>query len=30
LSRHLFQNIRDEAHRRAVGHHRRRREKLPG
>ena len=30
LSRHLFQNIRDEAHRRAVRHHRRRREKLPG
>ena len=30
LPRHLFQNIRDEAHRRAVAHHRRRREKLPG
>ena len=30
LPRHLFQNIRDEAHRRAVTHHRRRREKLPG
>ena len=30
LSRHLFQNVRDEAHRRAVAHHRRRREKLPG
>jgi excinuclease ABC subunit C len=29
-ARHLFQNIRDEAHRRAVGHHRRRREKIPG
>jgi excinuclease ABC subunit C len=30
LSRHLFQNIRDEVHRRAVTHHRQRREKLPG
>jgi excinuclease ABC subunit C len=30
LSRHLFQNIRDEVHRRAVSHHRKRREKLPG
>jgi excinuclease ABC subunit C len=29
LPRHLFQNIRDEVHRRAVTHHRRRREKLP-
>jgi excinuclease ABC subunit C len=29
LPRHLFQNIRDEVHRRAVSHHRRRREKLP-
>jgi excinuclease ABC subunit C len=26
----LFQNIRDEVHRRAISHHRRRREKLPG
>ena len=30
MARHLLQNIRDEAHRRAVSHHRRRREKLPG
>jgi excinuclease ABC subunit C len=30
LPRHLFQNIRDEAHRRAIVHHRRRRDKLPG
>ena len=30
LSRHLFQNIRDEVHRRAVTHHRKRREKQPG
>ena len=30
LPRHIFQNIRDEAHRRAVAHHRRCREKLPG
>jgi len=30
LSRHLLQNIRDEVHRRAISHHRRRREKLPG
>jgi excinuclease ABC subunit C len=30
LPRHIFQNIRDEAHRRAVAHHRLRREKLPG
>ena len=29
LSRYLFQNIRDEVHRRAVTHHRRRREKIP-
>lgn len=28
-ARHLLQNIRDEAHRRAIAHHRRRREKLP-
>lgn len=28
--RHLLQNIRDEAHRRAVGHHRRRRQKISG
>jgi excinuclease ABC subunit C len=28
--RHLLQNIRDEAHRRAIGHHRRRRQKIPG
>lgn len=28
LSRHLFQNIRDEVHRRAVTHHRKRREKI--
>jgi len=27
-ARHLLQNIRDEAHRRAISHHRRRREKL--
>lgn len=27
-ARHLLQNIRDEAHRRAIAHHRRRREKL--
>jgi excinuclease ABC subunit C len=30
MPRHLLQNIRDEAHRRAVTHHRRRREKIPG
>jgi len=30
LPRHLLQNIRDEVHRRAIAHHRRRREKLPG
>jgi excinuclease ABC subunit C len=30
LPRHLLQNIRDEVHRRAITHHRRRREKLPG
>jgi excinuclease ABC subunit C len=30
LPRHLFQKIRDEVHRRAVTHHRKRREKLPG
>lgn len=30
MSRHLLQNIRDEVHRRAISHHRRRREKLPG
>jgi len=30
LVRHLLQNIRDEAHRRAVSHHRRRREKISG
>jgi excinuclease ABC subunit C len=30
LLRHLLQNIRDEAHRRAVSHHRKRRQKLPG
>ena len=30
LARHLLQNVRDEVHRRAIGHHRRRREKLPG
>jgi excinuclease ABC subunit C len=29
LMRHLLQNIRDEVHRRAITHHRRRREKLP-
>lgn len=29
LARHLLQNIRDEVHRRAITHHRRRREKLP-
>jgi len=29
-ARHLLQNIRDEVHRRAIAHHRRRREKLPG
>jgi excinuclease ABC subunit C len=29
MPRHLLQNIRDEVHRRAVSHHRRRREKLP-
>jgi excinuclease ABC subunit C len=29
LLRHLLQQVRDEAHRRAVAHHRRRREKLP-
>ena len=29
MARYLFQNIRDEVHRRAVSHHRRRREKLP-
>jgi excinuclease ABC subunit C len=29
-ARHLFQNIRDEVHRRAITHHRQRREKLPG
>jgi excinuclease ABC subunit C len=28
--RHLLQNIRDEVHRRAIAHHRQRREKLPG
>ncbi len=28
LPKHLFQNIRDEAHRRAVRHHRKRREKI--
>ncbi|MBN2398975.1 MAG: excinuclease ABC subunit UvrC [Candidatus Aminicenantes bacterium] len=28
LPRHLFQNIRDEVHRRAITHHRRRREKI--
>jgi excinuclease ABC subunit C len=30
MAKYLFQNIRDEVHRRAVSHHRRRREKLPG
>jgi excinuclease ABC subunit C len=30
MARYLFQNIRDEVHRRAVTHHRGRREKLPG
>ncbi len=30
MPRHLLQNIRDEVHRRAIAHHRRRREKLPG
>ena len=30
LLRYFLQNIRDEVHRRAVTHHRRRREKLPG
>jgi excinuclease ABC subunit C len=30
MPRHLLQNIRDEVHRRAISHHRRRREKLPG
>ena len=29
LPRFLLQNIRDEVHRRAIGHHRKRREKLP-
>lgn len=29
MPRHLLQNIRDEVHRRAISHHRRRREKLP-
>jgi excinuclease ABC subunit C len=29
MARYLFQNIRDEVHRRAVSHHRGRREKLP-
>ena len=28
LVRHLLQNIRDEVHRRAVTHHRKRREKI--
>jgi excinuclease ABC subunit C len=30
LPRHLLQNIRDEVHRRAIAHHRKRREKIPG
>lgn len=30
MPRHLLQNIRDEVHRRAIAHHRKRREKLPG
>jgi excinuclease ABC subunit C len=30
MVRHLLQQVRDEAHRRAVAHHRKRREKLPG